>query len=112
MTTIRAICSDIDGTLLDSHRQLSERTIQSIKRIKNAIPVILASSRMPSAVRHLQLELDIPEHPVICYNGGYVIHYQSSGRLHVLDNVTIPLSVCESILQLTKETALHVSLYH
>jgi len=112
MSTIRAICSDIDGTLLDSRRELSERTIQSIKRVRNSVPVILASSRMPAAMRHLQFELDIPDHPMICYNGGYVIQYRLSGQVQVLENVTIPLSVCASIVQLTQETKLHVSLYH
>lgn len=109
---IRAICTDIDGTLLDSRRELSIRTIQVIKSIKNEVPVILASSRMPSAMRHLQHELDILDHPLICYNGGYVIRYTSgSSTPEVLDTVTIPVQVCNTILNYTAGKSIHVSLY-
>ena len=112
MMDIRAICTDIDGTLLDSRRELSPRTIQIIKSIKNDVPVILASSRMPSAMRHLQHELDILDHPLICYNGGYVIRYTpGSNKPEVLDTVTIPVHVCETILNYTSGKTIHVSLY-
>ncbi len=112
MMDIRAICTDIDGTLLDSRRELSPRTIQIIKSIKNEVPVILASSRMPSAMRHLQHELDILDHPLICYNGGYVIRYTpGSNKPEVLDTVTIPVHVCETILNYTSGKTIHVSLY-
>jgi Cof subfamily protein (haloacid dehalogenase superfamily) len=112
MMDIRAICTDIDGTLLDSRRELSARTIQVIKSIKNEVPVILASSRMPSAMRHLQRELDILDHPLICYNGGYVIRYTNgSDTPEVLDTVTIPVQVCNTILNYTTGKTIHVSLY-
>lgn len=109
---IKVLCTDIDGTLLDSRRELADRTIASIKRIKDQLPVILASSRMPSAMRHLQQQLDIMDHPLICYNGGYVIRYNEVGMIHVLDTVVIPLPVCEEIIRLTRDGSLHVSLYH
>lgn len=107
---LRAICTDIDGTLLDSRRELSPRTIETIGRIKATIPVILASSRMPSAMRHLQQELGITTHPLICYNGGYVLR-QDGAQPEVLDSVVIPVSICREILALTTGTTLHVSLY-
>lgn len=108
----RAICTDIDGTLLNSERQLSERTINTIKSLGKDVPVILASSRMPSAMRHLQQELNILHHPLICFNGGYVIHFEE-GKTEViqLDSVQIPAAVCQAIYDLTKDTTLHVSLY-
>ncbi|HEY9006197.1 MAG TPA: Cof-type HAD-IIB family hydrolase [Ohtaekwangia sp.] len=110
---IRAICTDIDGTLLDSRRELSPRTIQAIQFIKDEMPVILASSRMPSAMRHLQRVLGILDHPLICFNGGYVIRYKTGHDIpEVLDSVTIPVSVFEYILNAVKGTGIHVSLYH
>jgi Cof subfamily protein (haloacid dehalogenase superfamily) len=109
---IRAICTDIDGTLLDSRRELSDRTLSSIKRIKNTVPVILASSRMPAAMRHLQYQLDIPTHPLICFNGGYVIQYMDAGVVSVLENITVPLQICRDIVALTAHTTIHTSLYH
>jgi Cof subfamily protein (haloacid dehalogenase superfamily) len=109
---IRALCTDIDGTLLDGKRQLSERTIATIKRIQSKVPVVLASSRMPSAMVHLQEELGIVGLPLICYNGGYVIQYKNGESTPlVFDHVTIPGSVCESILRLAEKTTIHVSVY-
>lgn len=111
--SIRAICSDIDGTLLDSSRELSARTIAAIRGLQAEVPVILASSRMPSAMRHLQHQLGILHHPLICYNGGYVLHYESPDRApQELDSVEIPAPTCSVILDLATGTDIHVSLYH
>ena len=109
---IRALCTDIDGTLLDVNRALSPRTIDAIGKLQKKIPIILASSRMPSAMRHLQKELGILKHPLICYNGGYVIHYPDEIEIpKVLHSVQIPLRICASILGLSLGTSIHVSLY-
>ena len=43
---VKAIFIDIDGTLRDSDRNLSERTIDAVKRVTNeGILVILCSGR-------------------------------------------------------------------
>jgi Cof subfamily protein (haloacid dehalogenase superfamily) len=109
--SIRAMCTDIDGTLLDGRRELSYNTIEAIRKLSPSMPVVLASSRMPSAMRHLQNELGILEHPLICYNGGYVVHYTSDGQADVLYSAYIPLTICEKILMLAKGTLVHISLY-
>lgn len=109
---IKAVCTDIDGTLLDSRRELSVRTIQTIKRIKDSVPVILASARMPAAMRHLQRELGIMDQPLICFNGGYVISYDGESTTpSVLDSVQMPLSVCTRIIGLAEGRGLHISLF-
>jgi Cof subfamily protein (haloacid dehalogenase superfamily) len=108
---IRALCTDIDGTLLDSRRELSDNTIEAIRKLSASMPVILASSRMPSAMRHLQNELGISEHPLICYNGGYVLRYDSDGAAHVLYSAHIPINICTEILTFAKVTSVHISLY-
>lgn len=108
----KGICTDIDGTLLDSRRELSPRTIAAIKSLDNKVPVILASSRMPSAMRHLQQELGILHQPIICYNGGFVIFYDGvSSRPFILDTVQIPVSICSDIVSMAQETDIHVSLF-
>jgi len=107
---IKAICTDIDGTLLNKDRELSEKTIQTINRLPADFPVILASSRMPAAMRHLQKSLNRVDNPLICYNGGFVIDYQSE-ELIALDNVSIPLNLCSKIYELTQDSSIHLSLY-
>lgn len=104
----KAICSDIDGTLLNSERDLSSRLKSVIKQLPKEFPVILASSRMPDAMRHLLRDLGKPTEPLIAYNGGFVL--DKSGN--VLDSVDIPLDLVAKILEMTRKTEIHVSLYH
>ncbi|MFD3000892.1 Cof-type HAD-IIB family hydrolase [Pontibacter toksunensis] len=109
---IKAICTDIDGTLLDSRRELSPRTINTIKSLDRDQPVILASSRMPGAMRHLQEELDILHHPMICFNGGYVLLFNDGAEApDVVDSVQIPVTTCSAIVEMAEGTDIHVSLY-
>lgn len=108
----KVVCTDIDGTLLDARRELSEKTIAAFKALPPDVIVILASSRMPAAMRHLQDQLGVLNHPLICYNGGYLIQYQNgAAKPEVIDSVTIPLDVCKGIIGLTQGTGIHNSLY-
>lgn len=109
-TKIRALCTDIDGTLLDSNRELSHRTIAAIKNLDKNIPIILASSRMPSAMFHLQRQLDILHHPLICFNGGYAIHVSGDNTV-VLDSVRIDADISSQIVDLVTAANLHVSIF-
>ncbi|HEY0653853.1 MAG TPA: Cof-type HAD-IIB family hydrolase [Chryseosolibacter sp.] len=106
----RAICTDIDGTLLNKERQLSEKTIATVRSLGTHFPFILASSRMPSAMRHLQVELDIEHHPLIAYNGGYVLLYKD-GKAIEFCSIEIPGAVVEKILSLSSGMTIHNSLY-
>ena len=107
----KLVCSDIDGTLLDKDRQLSQRTIDILKDIKDRLPVVLISSRMPKAMRHLQEELDILTHPLISFNGGLVLDY-SNGVAEVLSSIEIPVNITELIIEFSKGSSIHISLYH
>jgi hypothetical protein len=103
----KAICSDIDGTLLNSIRDLSPRLIEVVNRFSENFPVILASSRMPDAIRHLVTDLRKQPQPLIAYNGGFVL--SSAGE--ILEDVSIPVALVEKILHLTEKSEIHVSLY-
>ncbi|KZS38270.1 haloacid dehalogenase [Aquimarina aggregata] len=103
----RIVFSDIDGTLLNSERELSEFTISEINRIKDTIPVVLISSRMPSAMRHLQEELQIKDQPLICYNGGLVLINQK-----IVHSTFIPTKIIEELRDFNKDKKVHLSLYH
>lgn len=101
------IFSDIDGTLLNPDRELSELTISEIKRIKNNVPVVLISSRMPGAMYHLQKKLDILDQPLICYNGGLVLVDQKP-----VHSTFIPVDIIEKLKAFNKDQKFHISLYH
>lgn len=104
---LKAFCSDIDGTLLNSVRDLSPRLKAVVSDLPVDFPVILASSRMPDAMRHLLHDMNRIPQPLISYNGGYVL----SAEGEVLEDVSISVDLVAKILKLTKGTDIHVSLF-
>jgi Cof subfamily protein (haloacid dehalogenase superfamily) len=72
MTTIAVIALDMDGTLLSSDHEVTEKTAVAIQQARNkGIKVILVTGRhhMMAYPVHQQLALDTP---LICANGAYV----------------------------------------
>ena len=68
------ICCDLAGTLLNSHRTLSERTIAAIRAVREAgHSFVLCSSRMPASMAALDLLSGGTGVPLIAYNGGLVL---------------------------------------
>lgn len=103
----KIIFSDIDGTLLNSDKVLSPSTISTIKQIKQKLPVVLISARMPAAMRHLQADLQIEDQPIIAYNGGLIM---VEGK--TLSSTPIPFSTLQELHNFNKKINCHLSLYH
>lgn len=109
---IKAICTDIDGTLLNQNREISKRTIMAFRALPENFPVILASSRMPSAMRHLLADLGRPNNPLICYNGGFILGSASgTPKENILGSTTIPVETCKQIVSMSAGSGIHLSLY-
>ncbi|MBZ9627752.1 Cof-type HAD-IIB family hydrolase [Psychroflexus sp. CAK1W] len=102
----KLICSDIDGTLLNAERDLSSKTISVIDKLKNKVPVVLISARMPSAMRHLQKQLGIQNQPFVAYNGGLI-----SVNNVTKQSTTISFELVKKIVK-SNTHDLHLSLYH
>lgn len=103
----KLLCTDIDGTLLNADRQLAPETIAEFYRIKHNCDIILASSRMPNAMRHLQAEVEILNSPMIAYNGGLVLDGDK-----VLSTTEVGYSEVNKIAELCRGTEVHVSIYN
>ncbi|SDR65731.1 HAD family hydrolase [Gramella sp. MAR_2010_147] len=104
----KIIFSDIDGTLLNAERDLSNYTIETIKKLSNAdIPFILISSRMPAAMRHLQKKMHIEHLPLISYNGGLILIDGKS-----VSSTEIPIHILNRLLSFNKDFDVHLSLFH
>jgi len=110
--SIEMICSDIDGTLLDKHRAISPETVKAVQAIRDRIPFLLVSSRMPSSMELLQDDLGTGRLPMVCYNGGLVLQYDAQGRPEVLHSEGIAAQVSSAIARACSQEDLHVSLYH
>ncbi len=97
----KVLCSDLDGTLLSTKNNVSDFTIQEIKRIRNKVQIILVSARMPSGMHYLQERLGISEQPIICYNGALILKEGkelfsttiSSAILSEVNQMSIPLGI-------------------
>ena len=71
--SIKLIAVDIDGTLLNSNHQISERTKNKIQELyQSDIPFVLVSARMPKGMSYFLDELKIKE-PMVCYSGGLIL---------------------------------------
>lgn len=106
----KIIFSDVDGTLLDSNRTISESTIYEVNKIKDRIPFVLVSSRMPKQMGYLQKMLGTLHFPVIAYNGGLILDGEK-----VLSSTEIDIDLVEKIVLLNEEKfdgKIHISLYH
>ena len=104
----KIVFSDIDGTLLNAERDLSETTIETIKKLNQKdIPFILISSRMPAAMRHLQKKMDIEHLPLISYNGGLIL---VNGKK--VSSTEIPIDQLEALHQFNRDHDVHLSLFH
>jgi len=68
--TIKLVAIDLDGTLLDSNKKVSEQTVRGLQCLTGA-RVVIASARPPRSVRHIyrQLGLDTWQ---INYNGALI----------------------------------------
>ena len=67
---IKLVAIDLDGTLLDSNKKVSEQTVRALQCLTGA-RVVIASARPPRSVRHIygQLGLDTWQ---INYNGALI----------------------------------------
>ncbi|MFC4634952.1 Cof-type HAD-IIB family hydrolase [Dokdonia ponticola] len=106
------ICTDIDGTLLNADRYLSDTTVSAFANLPTDtvgvnFPTVLASSRMPSAMYYLQEGLGIKNAPLIAYNGGLIL-----GENGVcIESHTMPLGILEALLPHHAKYTYNLSIY-
>ncbi|WP_028374478.1 Cof-type HAD-IIB family hydrolase [Leeuwenhoekiella sp. MAR_2009_132] len=104
---LKLLCSDIDGTLLNADRDIDVETIAAVSKLSREFPIILASSRMPSAMYYLQEKLGRLNSPLICYNGGLVL--DSNGMC--LQSHTVSLDFLATVIEHQKKYAYNISTY-
>lgn len=71
---------DVDGTLLNSQREISKRTIQTLRKVQSiGIKVALASGRPTYGILSLAKAIDLDVH------GGYIISYNGAQVISATD---------------------------
>ncbi|MCZ8518530.1 MULTISPECIES: Cof-type HAD-IIB family hydrolase [Paenibacillus] len=75
----KVIVLDLDGTLLDSNKRITDRNLQVMRGLKDAgIPMIFATARPPRAVN--QLEVDLLSYGSVVYYNGALFQCRTTGR--------------------------------
>ncbi|AEF25970.1 Cof-type HAD-IIB family hydrolase [Streptococcus parauberis] len=89
----KIIFSDIDGTLINDHLEVTPRTVQSLKKaIANDTLFVPVSARMPLAIEPLINNIS-ENSPIISYNGALIQNEDGE----TIDSITIDL---EEVIQL------------
>ncbi|MGI4751745.1 MAG: Cof-type HAD-IIB family hydrolase [Janthinobacterium lividum] len=110
--SIKLICTDVDGTLLNKQREVDQHTIKTVAQLDPGIRFVLASSRMPKALYHIQNTLQISQMPLICYNGALIL---SSGiefdQKKVISSIMISAENVKTMMDLATQHQVHISIY-
>ncbi len=71
---IRLVIADVDGTLVTQEKVLTARTIEAVKRLRDAgIAFSITSGRPPLGVKMLIDPIGLTE-PIAAFNGGVFVH--------------------------------------
>lgn len=104
----KLIAIDLDGTLLNSYGEISQKNKEAIKyALDKKVEVVLASGRDPRTMERISLELGI-ENYLIAGNGGSV--YDIKQEKNIYENF---LSIEKSlkIIKICKENSIFFSVY-
>lgn len=106
MSQFKLIAIDMDGTLLNSNLEISPRTAQAIRRVRErGVHVTFCTGRMyASALPYAQaMELEIP---LVTHDGAYVKHL---GTGEILYHKPLPAPYAKHIFLKAKEKGIHVN---
>ena len=83
--TYKCVFSDIDGTLLNSKHQISEKTKKKVQQLAiQNIPFVLVSARMPKGMHYFLDELQIKA-PMVSYSGGLILDEKRKDFMNILN---------------------------
>lgn len=100
MMPIRLLALDLDGTLLNSRGELSERNRQAICETRQAgVRVAVVTGRRFRDARPLALELGL-DVPVISHNGALTKHART---LETVNATLLPLEAAREVLRVGRE---------
>lgn len=101
-------CSDVDGTLLDRRRTLSDRTVAAIRAVRAAgHTFVLCSSRMPASLEGLERLCGVEPTLLIAYNGGLVLRADRT----VVTDVAIASDDAREAYAVCSRLGLHASFF-
>lgn len=105
---IKMLVFDMDGTLLNGEGILTERTAEALRRASACgVKVILASGRMPCAMRKFSERLGLTD-PMINYNGAMIT---DPATLQPLDMIPVEADLARELCAFAEGRGLYVQGY-
>ena len=105
--TIKLVIADVDGTLVTSAKELTQRSIDAVKKLRKAeIKFVITSGRPPRGSKMLIEPLQLTE-PIGGFNGGVIV----TPDFKTLGVRLIAADVARLVLQFLIEHGLTVFLY-
>lgn len=100
MNSIKAIILDLDGTLLDDNKKISDKTIEFLKQIKKDIKIIPASARQFCTIKPYLEQLDLlnENNYTICFNGSLIVNNKEYELFSSYIDKNVILEIDEFIL--------------
>ncbi len=96
----KAVFIDIDGTLRDNNKNISDKTIETIKKVTNkGILVVLCSGRPRKYTENISRKCHASKY-IITSNGGNIYNYEDNKIMYV--NV-MNKKACEKLYKIAKE---------
>ena len=107
---IKLIATDMDDTLLNSQVQVSERNKAAIhKALAAGVHVLLATGRMFLSAQRYAQQLELPDVPLVTYNGALVKASQS-GKVYY--EKRLKLETAKALLAYCREHGYYVQAYY
>ena len=78
----KLLALDMDGTLLNSEKQISERNLSAVKQAESlGVKVVISTGRPVEAVEKY-MEILEPKAPVVAYHGAIIVNPEDKGVLY------------------------------
>lgn len=100
MNNIKAIILDLDGTLLDDNKKISDKTIGFLKQINEDIKIIPASARQFCTIKPYLEKLDLLDdnNYTICFNGSLIVSNKEKKLFSSCINKNVLVEIDDFIL--------------
>lgn len=107
----KILFTDLDGTLLDSQRQISNYTWETLNKWCQAgHKLVLCSGRAIDSIKHVKeaLHLDFPGMYLIGYNGGQIYDYDKDESIY---KIALTLGQTDHIIKEALKAGIHIQTY-
>lgn len=111
----RILFTDLDGTLLDSGKRISEKTRSKIiELLTKGNHLVLASGRSDSSISEVLAQLDLPESGLVgnvcmaAYNGALLYDCRKKA---VIEQYRVPMQAAQAIYDMAMRRGVHIQTY-